>query len=108
MSWIRRHLVAPCDPSSTLLVSIVAPTSGHAPLHGQFTPLPNKKSVAQSEHKNDGTSIALFHTNTHYNIYTAHMKQPKKNSSNSGGDNGHQSKWLRPCVSATAPNVKKK
>jgi hypothetical protein len=37
-SWIRRHLVieAPCDPSSTLLVSIVAPTSGHTPLNTPF------------------------------------------------------------------------
>jgi hypothetical protein len=33
--------------------------------------------------------------NTHYNIYTAHMKQPK-NSSNSGGDNRHQSNGCDP------------
>ena len=65
---------APCDPSSTLLVSIVAPTSGHYHYTHSYTSSYPAKATNRSTKgdKNDGTSIALFHTTTHYNTYTAH------------------------------------
>ncbi|KZS01305.1 Uncharacterized protein APZ42_002081, partial [Daphnia magna] len=83
----------------TLLVSIVAPTSGHAPLHGQFTPLPNKKVIVQQVRIKMMVLPSPSSTqNTHYNIYTAHMKNSKKKTRqiNPGGDNGHQSNGCDP------------
>jgi hypothetical protein len=73
----RRHLVigAPCDPSSTLLVSIVAPTSGHY----RYTDSSHLFLQQPLVYKNMMVLPSPSSTqNTHYNTNTAHEIDPNQ------------------------------
>ena len=60
-----------CD---RMISRVHAPTSGHYHYTHSYTSSYPAKATNRSTKgdKNDGTSIALFHTTTHYNTYTAH------------------------------------
>ena len=73
VSWIRRHLVivAPCDPSSTLLVSIVAPTSGNYHYTHSYTSSYHAKATNRST-KGD-KKWWYFHRSLPHNYTLQHL-----------------------------------